>query len=95
MIFRKIVALFAALGVVGPIVLAAVSFCCNATSDWWLLLWPTGVMLLGDSREPPTTFELWEHWCVSLAANLVVYALVGVIVASLLAGVRRLRPRPN
>jgi hypothetical protein len=92
---RKTVALFASLGAVGPIVLFAVTYRCNSTSDWWLLLWHTGVMLLGDSREPPTTFEVWENWCISLAANLVLYALVGVIVTGLLAGVRRLRAGPN
>jgi hypothetical protein len=91
----KTVALFAGLGAVGPIVLFAVTYRCNSTSDWWLILWPTGVMLLGDTREPPTSFELWEELCVSLAANLVLYALVGVIVTSLLTGVRRLRAGPN
>jgi hypothetical protein len=94
--FRKIVALFAGLGVVSPIALFAVDFYCNAhESDWWLLLWPTGAMLLGDTREPRTSFELFAEWCLSLAANPVLYALVGVIVASLLAGVRRLRAKLN
>jgi hypothetical protein len=79
------------LGVVSPIALFAVYFCCNASSDWWLLLWPTAVFLLGDTEQPPTSFELWAKWYLSLAANPILYALVGVIVASLVAGVRLLR----
>jgi len=89
--FRHIVALFAGLGLFAPAGLFLINYCCGPESDWWLVFWPTAYTLLGDSFEPPTPVEIGERWAFAIGLNVVLYVLVGTLVWSVIAVVRRLR----
>ena len=89
--FRRVIALSAGLGLVAPALLFVFSEFFGAKSDWWLVLFPTGVMLLGDSMQPPTRLETMERIAFVLGLNVLLYLVLGVIVLGLFTFVQRLR----
>ena len=89
--FRRVIALSAGLGLVAPALLFVFSEFFGAESDWWLVLFPTGVMLLGDSMRPPTQLETIERIAFVLGLNVLLYLLLGVILWGLFTLVPRLR----
>jgi hypothetical protein len=89
--FRRVIALSAGLGLVAPALLFEFGEFFGAKSDWWLILFPTAVMLLGDSMRPPTRLETMERIAFVLGLNVFLYLVVGAIVWGLFTFVQRLR----
>jgi hypothetical protein len=95
---RYLVSVFAGFGLFFPIALVGINDCCpfkGLDSDRWLLLWPSMVILVGDTLKPPTWFETASELAFSIGINIVLYALVGLMVGGLFALVRRLRVTAN
>jgi hypothetical protein len=89
--FRRVIALSAGLGLVAPALFYAFGEFFGAEGDWLLLLFPAGVTLLGDSRQPPTPIETMERIAFALGLNVVLYLVLGTIVWGLFTFVQRLR----
>jgi hypothetical protein len=68
---------------------------CGWDSDWLLVFWPTAVTLLGDTPRPPTRFEVAIGWATAIALNVLLYAILGAIIWTLLAVVRQLRAKSD
>ena len=88
---RRVIALSAGLGLVAPALLLVFSEFFGAESDWWLVLFPTALTLLGDSRQPPTWLETMERIAFALGLNVLWYLVLGTIVWGLFTFVQRLR----
>ena len=88
--FRRIVALSAGLGLVTPILFVFAGFF-GANSDWWLILFPTVVSLMGDSMQPPTHLETMERIAFAVGLNVLLYLVLGTIVWALFTLIQRLR----
>lgn len=89
--FLRVIALSAGLGLVAPALLFVFNEFFAAEGDWWLVLFPTAVMLLGDSMRPPTRLETMERIAFVLGLNVFLYLVLGVIVWGLFTFVQRLR----
>jgi hypothetical protein len=89
--FRRVIVLSAGLGLVAPALLYVFSEFFGAESDWWLVLFPTCVILLGDSLQPPTQLETMGRIAFALGLNVLLYLVLGVIVWGLFTFVQRLR----
>jgi hypothetical protein len=89
--FRRVIALSAGLGLVAPALLFVFNRFFGADSDWWLVLFPTALTLLGDSLRPSTQLETMERIAFALGLNVLFYLVLGTIVWALFTFVQRLR----
>lgn len=92
--FRHVVALFAGFGLLYPIVGTCFGDHWPFTSmrsDWWILLYPGGLTLLGDTFKD----DIDQRIAIAIGINGVLYAVVGAIVGGGLALVQRGRRISN
>ncbi len=94
--FLYVVALFAGFGFLYPIVGTYFGDHWPFTSmrsNWWILLYPGGLTLLGDTLKDDIDID--QRIAIAIGINGVLYAVVGAIVGGSFALVQRVRRISN